>query len=372
MPRRILFYTHAFGGGGAEVVFGRLARAFAEAGDEVIFAADFAGPFQVRDQTNLRHELLGASHATSTSRLSALLRAQKPDASFSALGAQNLKHFAAALTAGRLDRCVLGFHGFAVSEAKLFSRACFWASPIVTRLAPRTICVSDALLETMQRKWHASRRRTVRIYNPVPEPTDAAASLGLDTPPLIVGCGRLVDGKRFGDLIAAFAGVRPSTARLAILGAGPELDRLRAEVDRLALGDRVELPGHVEDPSPWYRRASCVAISSESESFGLTAAEALMHGTPVVTTACGGPVEILGHGRFGQVVPVGDVQALSTALTRALADPGAEGPRRERAADFSIETIHGAYSRLIESLSIKDGLTSYREGQRPTSAGTRA
>lgn len=350
MPRKILFYTHAFGGGGAEVVFARLAAAFAEAGDEVVFAADYQGPVPPRDRSNLRHVRLGAGHAGATRSLAALLRRERPDASFSALGAQNLKHLAAALLAGRVDRCVLGYHGFAGAEPKRLSRLSFWATPLITRLAARTICVSDALLDDVRQRWHGSPAQTLRIYNPVPMASLADSADSRDVPPLILACGRLAPIKRFPDLIRAFAQVTPADARLTILGDGPERHAIENEAARCNVAERVDLPGHVADPSPWYRRASCLAITSESESFGLTAAEALVHGTPVVSTDCGGPSEILARGHYGRVVPVGNVAALAGALSATLAAPGNPAVRKKRAEDFSIGTIHLAYADLIDSL----------------------
>ncbi len=350
MARRILFYTHAFGGGGAEVVFTRLAHAFAAAGDAVVFAADHPGPIAVLDRPNLRHELLGANHGVATWKLMQLIRAEKPDASFSALGAHNLKHVVAALMAGRLNRCVLGFHGFAAAEAKPFARSCFWLCPLVTRLAARTICVSDALLADLRRRWGASATRTLRIYNPVPPA--AAGTAEPDRPPLIVACGRLVSVKRFPDLVEALARVTPRDVRLAILGSGPARAAILATARRLGVEERVLLPGHVDDPAPWYRRAACVAVASGSESFGLTVAEALTHGTPVVSTDCAGPAEILDGGRLGRVVPVGDVAALAAALSATIAAPGPDAPRRHRGQTFALAAVHGEYARLVDSLSL--------------------
>ena len=349
MPRKVLFYTHAFGGGGAEIVFARLAHAFAGAGDDVLFVADRPGPEGVQDRRNLRHVLLGDNHWRGALRLGTLLRRERPDVSFSALGAQNLKHVAAAAMTGRLGRCVLGFHGFAIAEARFLSRSSFWLAPIITRLTAATICVSDVLLADMRGRWGASRRRTLRIYNPL---ADTAVHVGArEHPPLIVGCGRLVQGKRFGDLVAAFAALQLPQTRLVILGEGPERTALEAAVQRFGVAGRVELPGHVAEPSQWFARASCLAIASESESFGLTAAEALACGTPVVATDCGGPAEVLDHGRYGRLVPIGDVAALAEALQATLAVPGPDAPRQDRAHTFSLDRVHRDYAALVDRLS---------------------
>ncbi len=348
MTRHILFYTHAFSGGGAETVFARLAGALADDGDRVTFAADHPGPEPVADRHNLRHHLLGAKHAAATRTLARLLRQERPDASFSALGAQNLKHLAAATVAGRRHACVLGYHGFAAAEPRPFAQASYWASPITTRLAARSICVSDVLLEDVVSRWGGSRARLVRVHNCLP--AAQAERARPETPPLVVACGRMVPGKRFADLVAALAQVTPAETRLAILGDGPERPAIEATIAGLGLGERVTLPGHV-DPAPWYARASCVAIASESESFGLTALEALAHGVPGVSTRCGGPAEILGpHGRL---VPVGDVTALADALTRTLATPHDPIPLMARAQDFALPTIRDAYRALADGLDAR-------------------
>jgi glycosyltransferase involved in cell wall biosynthesis len=65
-----------------------------------------------------------------------------------------------------------------------------------------------------------------------------------------------------------------------------------------------------------------LVISSEQESFGLTAIEALAMETPVVATRCGGPEEILEDGVTGLLVPVKEPSALAESITRLLLDPG--------------------------------------------------
>ncbi len=344
MRRTVLFYTHAHGGGGAEITFDRLARAFVANGDRVIFAGDRGA--STADAPGLRRRVLGRNHALATLRLAGVLRRERPDASFSALGAQNLKHVAAAALAGRLGRCVLGIHGFAEAEPGRLARLFYHLCPLVTRIAARTICVSDVLLADIAGRW--SGRRLTRIYNPVPLPAPVPAQVAPAGGRLVLALGRFEPIKRFPDLVAAFARLAEADLRLAILGEGPERAVIEATVARLGLGERVDLPGFVADPSSWYRRAACVAIASRSESFGLTAAEALSHGVAVVTTACGGPPEILGS--CGRVVPVGDVEALARALAETLADPGDPAPRRARAATFSPDAARAAYAALIDGL----------------------
>ena len=61
-----------------------------------------------------------------------------------------------------------------------------------------------------------------------------------------------------------------------------------------------------------------------------------------------GPDEILEGGRWGQLVPVGDVDALAQAMATALDVPPTEQPDvRLRAADFEQERAVDAYLRIL-------------------------
>lgn len=145
----------------------------------------------------------------------------------------------------------------------------------------------------------------------------------LDTPrsvPVVLGVGRFAAQKDFPTLIRAFARVRSAfNARLVILGEGPERENMETLVRELGISEHVSMPGFVENPYAWMRRADVFVLSSAWEGFGNVVAEALGLGTPVVTTDCAsGPSEILGHGRYGRIAPVGDYDALAEATIRTL------------------------------------------------------
>ena len=352
--RKILFYTHALSGGGAERVWALLASGFARRGCDVIFAVDFDAhqnlPFL---GTNVRLVTLGGGHAASTLRLARLIAREQPDVTISALGVSNLKHFCAAALAFRLKRAILSYHGYAVSEPQRLSRLSFWLTPLITRLTARTICVSDGLLAYAVDTWKASKARTLRIYNPVATGATFAAvdAQGLGArAPVVLACGRMVPYKNFPALVRAFALLPQTDAVLKILGEGEQRPAIEAEVKRLGLEGRVELPGYVDAPWKAYAEARCFALSSTSESFGLVVVEALASGLAVVATDCDGPREILAGGHFGTLVPQGDEAALALALGRALAAPGDPAARQARAAEFSLDIGLDHYAALIEEV----------------------
>jgi glycosyltransferase involved in cell wall biosynthesis len=352
--RKILFYTHALTGGGAERVWALLASGFARQGDEVVFACDFdAGENRAFLDDAVRLEILGREHLTQTLRLARLLRRFKPDASFSAIGVSNLKHGAAAILSGRLGRAIQSYHGYFESEPQLLSRLGYLMTPISTRMFARSICVSDGLHHYVLNRFHADPKRTVAVYNPVRAGEDAAATTA-DTlaakPPVVLSAGRLVSYKNFPFLVRAFAHVEPREARLVIIGEGPEREAIVREIERTGQSGRIALAGYQSDPWPWYAQARAFALASESEAFGLVVVEALAYGLPVVSTDCHGPRQILADGRFGELVGKGDERGMAAAITRALAHVGDVPARQKRAVEFSVSVAVARYANVIEDV----------------------
>lgn len=139
------------------------------------------------------------------------------------------------------------------------------------------------------------------------------AELGAAAHDFLIGAvGRLAYSKGFDLLIAAFERADLPGARLAILGAGREQRRLR----HLA-GPRVTLAGFRAEVKEYYQAFDLFVCPSRREPLGRVVLEALDAGVPVLATATDGPAELLG--RFGgDLVPVGDVEALAARLRRHL------------------------------------------------------
>ncbi len=342
----LLFYLPSLGGGGAERLLALLATALARRGHRIVLAVDVDAP----ENAGLLDPAvevvrLGANHARATLALARLLRARKPDASLSALAGANAKHFIAAALALRLHRAAQSFHGFAEGEPKRLAQLGFALLPLSSRVFARTIAVSDALRAQLLARFRADPERTLRIHNGFLPPTASPARR--DGPPTILACGRLSPDKNYPLLLQAVARMRRADARLVILGEGPERARIEGEVERLGLRGRVSMPGY-RDPAPFYAAASCFAITSTREAFGLVVAEALACGLPVVTTASGGPPEVLGG--LGAVVPF-DPASLAQALDAALEDRGDPEPRRARARTFSMDRCADAYEALFRDIA---------------------
>ncbi len=168
-------------------------------------------------------------------------------------------------------------------------------------------------------------------------PGDRAAAkrhFGFSDDPLVVFVGRLQAFKGTDIAVNAMRHLKRMVpdAQLAIAGgdsprgAGGERMRLRLAARALGVAEQLrfmEPVGHTLLPE-LYRAADVVIVPSASESFGLVALEASACGTPVVATAVGGLRVIVRDGESGYLVERRDAKNFAAALSRVLADPGAQ------------------------------------------------
>ncbi|SFR94873.1 Glycosyltransferase involved in cell wall bisynthesis [Microbacterium sp. cf046] len=163
------------------------------------------------------------------------------------------------------------------------------------------------------------------VHVVVPNAVPAAASvtpLAARVPGRVVMLNRLAPGKRIDHAIRAFAAVIEVVpeATLDVFGDGSEHDPLQRLIDELGLDAHVVLRGLTDDPGRELDAASVFLSTSAFEGQGLSIAEALAHGCPVVAYDVRyGPGDLLAAGG-GLLVPDGDIDALSAAMVELLTD----------------------------------------------------
>jgi N-acetyl-alpha-D-glucosaminyl L-malate synthase BshA len=127
--------------------------------------------------------------------------------------------------------------------------------------------------------------------------------------------------KRVDDVLAIFERVRRGRpTRLVFIGDGPERPRIAAEVAARGLSAEVEFLGEQLDFVSVLQAADVFVLPSFTESFGLSALEALSSGVPVVASRAGGLPEVVRDGEDGFLLPVGDVEGMAAAVGRILDD----------------------------------------------------
>jgi glycosyltransferase involved in cell wall biosynthesis len=241
----------------------------------------------------------------------------------------------------------------------LSTKATFLLVRLLYGIADAVCSVSEGAsrdLERFARLKHGSVRT---IYNPfdlhriaeqAAEPVSHPWFTSKELP-VILAVGRLNEAKSFDVLLEAFCILRISRpVRLVILGEGD----LRADLERLATRlnispDDFQMPGFVSNPYAWMAGCSVFVLSSRREALPGVLIEAMACGAAIVSTDCeSGPNEILVAGKFGQLVPVGDAQALAKSINTVLDTAPSKYPDvKTRSLDFNKEKAVDLFLELL-------------------------
>lgn len=161
--------------------------------------------------------------------------------------------------------------------------------------------------------------------------------------------------KRVHEVVQVFAGVRGTVpSRLIMVGDGPERSRAEQYCRENNLCDEVTFLGNVKNPTEVLSIADLFILPSESESFGLSALEAMAMGVPVISTNTGGLPEVNRHGVTGMMSNVGDVEDMTRNALYLLTDEARlrrfRTKARERAREFSIDRVLPQYEQVYASV----------------------
>jgi glycosyltransferase involved in cell wall biosynthesis len=349
--------------GGAERVCIYLANAFVARGvavDMVLMRAE--GELLPLLDSRLRVVGLGASRVRRLAwPLARYLRERRPTAVLANMWPLTMMAVAVTRMVGAQARVVVVEHthwsAVIPSLDRLTRTALRWS---MRRLMPRAdvrVGVSGGVARDLECIAGLPAEAVRTVYNPItgfqrviapPESVEYAPRWWGGDHQRIIAVGTLKQVKRFDRLIEAFARLPDSAARLLILGEGEERPALEALADRLGVRDRLDMPGFVPEPAPLLRKADLFVLSSDYEGFGNVVVEAMEQGVPVVSTDCpSGPREILEDGKYGTLVPVGDVDALAFAMQQALSREHDHEALKRRAQDFSVDKAADAYLDLL-------------------------
>lgn len=336
--KKIALFMPSLANGGAERVMLNIARGIAARNDYVvdIVLVRAEGPYleEAQQIDNVRVVDLNCSRIiASVMPVVRYLRRSSPEAVLCALDTTNLVMLWAARLACFRNPVVVSVHcnfSAALEGAKnVRARLIPWLVRVSYRNAERVVCVSQGVADDMTLSTGIDEEKLEVIVNPViTAELVAAASAKPSHPwlekqnkkPVIVAVGRLTHQKNFSVLIDAFSDLLESMpARLIIFGEGDEREMLEAKIEKLGLGDVIDLPGFVANPHANFKAADLFVMSSRYEGLPTVLIEALYCGATIVSTDCpSGPREILEDGALGTLVPVDDRGALGLAMLSVL------------------------------------------------------
>jgi glycosyltransferase involved in cell wall biosynthesis len=241
-------------------------------------------------------------------------------------------------------------------------------NPLLSRFDGSIVAVSHELRDYLIRSRFPADRVGV-VHNgvepaAVPSTSDrrrARQLLRLDDRSFVAATvARLDPVKDLLTLLEAFAIVRRGvpSARLVIIGDGPERGRLAARAAQPDLAGSVHMTGYRSDVRALLPAADLYVSSSISEGVSLTILEAMATGIPVVATAVGGTPEVVPDEAAGGVlVPCRDPNRLADAIASLARNQGqravmAAAARRRLERSFTIDRMVDDYARLYRELVV--------------------
>ncbi len=160
--------------------------------------------------------------------------------------------------------------------------------------------------------------------------------------------------KRVPDVIKIFHEVRKKIpATLILVGDGPDRSACELLVRELGLQQHVRFLGKQQELVPILSAADLFLMPSQSESFGLSALEAMACEVPVVSSSVGGLPELQVHGETGYIAEIGDIDRMARYAIELLTNEPkhrmfAEAARRRAVEQFDVHKIVGQYEAYYE------------------------
>ena len=202
-----------------------------------------------------------------------------------------------------------------------------WVERLTKRLVTHHVCVSRGVAEYLMQNCGIRESAITVIPNGIDPDVkihpDGRLQSELGVSPetqIVLGVGRLHRQKGFRDLIEAFSGLdhQRIDAHLAIVGEGPERSPLEAQIQKSTWGDKITLLGYRADVPELIAEADVFVLSSLWEGMPNVVLQAMLLGTPIVSTDVEGIEELMTHEENGLIVEREDQADLRNNLQRLL------------------------------------------------------
>jgi glycosyltransferase involved in cell wall biosynthesis len=232
----------------------------------------------------------------------------------------------------------------------------------IARALHRYLAVSRGVARQLSEEFGIPLRKIQIVPNGVaPIARDAAASarvratlLGSDAGrPMVLTVARLELRKGHVDLMAAATQV--PDVMLVFAGDGPDRSILESRARELGVSERVRFLGQRSDVHDLLGAADLFVLPSLTEGLPLSVLEAMSIGTPIVSTAIEGVMDLITDGETGRLVPAENPDALAAAIKAVVANrAGAhdmavramQRARTEFSLERMVERVEAAYETI--------------------------
>ena len=326
MPVRILHAHSTFSLGGKEARGVRLMNAFGDRASHVVWSA-------MPDQLGARSRIdrgIAAAFPTDAPPLSGrpglarLFRIARYMRGFDLVLTYNWGGFDAVMARHLFGGPPLVHHedGFNEDEADRLKPSRNLYRRLGLGAAFKLVVPSRRLERIARTLWGQPQSKIDRIANGIPVEKFRKGASDAAVPGFIRRRDEIVIGtiaglrpvKNLPRLVRAVAAMQRPNVRLIIVGQGPESECIAAEARRCGIADRLMMPGFFDDPSSILGMFDIFALSSDSEQFPISLAEAMATGLPVVATAVGDVQTMVSDDTRPLIVGAEDEGAFSAAL----------------------------------------------------------
>jgi N-acetyl-alpha-D-glucosaminyl L-malate synthase BshA len=170
--------------------------------------------------------------------------------------------------------------------------------------------------------------------------------------------------KRVPDVIRIFHEIRKKvSAKLLLVGDGPERSACELLVRELGIHEHVRFLGKQQELVPILSSSDLMLMPSQSESFGLSALEAMACEVPVISSSVGGLPELQVHGSTGYIAEIGDIDRMARYALELLGNETKhamfrEAARRRAVEHFDVRTIvteyESYYTECLQGKGVKE------------------
>ena len=225
----------------------------------------------------------------------------------------------------------------------------------------KTICVSKEVSQDFLTLFSTltnvevlyNTNETKRIFSMKEDPVEDG--LFVDNEIKLCGVGRVIPIKGFDRMARIQKRLREEgyLTHFYVLGVGPEQRRIEKYLSDHNLSNSFTFLGYQVNPYKYVSQCDIFVCASSTEGFSTAATEALIVGTPVVTTLVAGMREMLGENEYG-IITENNEEALYQGIKKLIDDPQLlayyKNQATKRGEFFSMENTVKAVENMLETL----------------------